>query len=62
MQKVLIALALTLIALLSPAHADNYPSRPITLIVPYPPGGGVVAPRSATTFQAPSACRRHTVR
>ena len=39
MQKVLIALALTLIALLSPAHADNYPSRPITLIVPFPPGG-----------------------
>ena len=25
----------------SPAHAEDYPSRPITLIVPYPPGGGV---------------------
>src|SRR5271170_6319531 len=24
-----------------PAEADDYPSRPITLIVPYPPGGGV---------------------
>jgi tripartite-type tricarboxylate transporter receptor subunit TctC len=39
MQKVFIALAFTLITLLSPAHADNYPSRPITLIVPFPPGG-----------------------
>jgi hypothetical protein len=25
------------------AHAQTYPSRPITLIVPYPPGGGVDA-------------------
>jgi len=24
-----------------PAAAQDYPSRPITLIVPYPPGGGV---------------------
>jgi tripartite-type tricarboxylate transporter receptor subunit TctC len=24
-----------------PAAAQNYPSRPITLVVPYPPGGGV---------------------
>ena len=31
--------ALTLIAPLMPAHADNFPSRPITLIVPFPPGG-----------------------
>src|SRR5436853_2575264 len=27
--------------LLLPARADDYPSHPITLIVPYPPGGGV---------------------
>jgi len=26
-------------ALLSSAGADNFPSRPITLIVPFPPGG-----------------------
>ena len=26
---------------LAPAAAEDYPSRPITLIVPYPPGGGV---------------------
>src|SRR5436190_21176357 len=25
----------------TPLKADEYPSRPITLIVPYPPGGGV---------------------
>jgi tripartite-type tricarboxylate transporter receptor subunit TctC len=31
--------ALTLIAPLVPARADNFPSRPITLIVPFPPGG-----------------------
>jgi tripartite-type tricarboxylate transporter receptor subunit TctC len=28
-------------ASLAPAAAQNYPTRPITLIVPYPPGGGV---------------------
>ncbi len=27
--------------LIRPAAAEDYPSRPITLIVPYPPGGGV---------------------
>jgi tripartite-type tricarboxylate transporter receptor subunit TctC len=32
-------IALTLIAPLAPARADNFPSRPITLIVPFPPGG-----------------------
>src|SRR5205823_8547711 len=32
-------IALAVGALLSPASADNFPSRPITLIVPFPPGG-----------------------
>jgi len=27
----------------APARAEDYPTRPITLIVPYPPGGGVDA-------------------
>jgi tripartite-type tricarboxylate transporter receptor subunit TctC len=39
MRKVLLAIALTIIALLSPARAENFPARPITLIVPFPPGG-----------------------
>jgi tripartite-type tricarboxylate transporter receptor subunit TctC len=33
------AMALALFTCLSPAHADTFPSRPITLIVPFPPGG-----------------------
>jgi tripartite-type tricarboxylate transporter receptor subunit TctC len=32
-------IALSLFALASAARADNFPSRPITLIVPFPPGG-----------------------
>ncbi|MGC2080128.1 MAG: tripartite tricarboxylate transporter substrate-binding protein [Xanthobacteraceae bacterium] len=32
-------LALVLPADVLPVHADNFPSRPITLIVPFPPGG-----------------------
>ena len=29
------------VALVAPAVAEDYPSRTITLIVPYPAGGGV---------------------
>jgi tripartite-type tricarboxylate transporter receptor subunit TctC len=35
---VIAAAALTL--LLNPAAAQDYPSRPVTLVMPYPPGGG----------------------
>src|SRR3954466_4789651 len=28
-------------AMMGAAHADDYPTRPISLIVPYPAGGGV---------------------
>jgi tripartite-type tricarboxylate transporter receptor subunit TctC len=38
MRKFLIAVTFAFIAALS-ARADNFPSRPITLIVPFPPGG-----------------------
>jgi tripartite-type tricarboxylate transporter receptor subunit TctC len=37
------ALALALAAFASSAFAQNYPTRSISLIVPYPPGGGVDA-------------------
>jgi tripartite-type tricarboxylate transporter receptor subunit TctC len=39
MRTFIAALTLTLFAWLVPAYADNYPSHPITLIVPFPPGG-----------------------
>jgi tripartite-type tricarboxylate transporter receptor subunit TctC len=43
MRSLIVALALTLAALFgpacAPAHADTFPSRTITLIVPFPPGG-----------------------
>jgi tripartite-type tricarboxylate transporter receptor subunit TctC len=34
-----IPLALSLLALASPANSQNWPSRPVTVIVPYSPGG-----------------------
>ena len=40
--KMIFAAAVALLALAAPglpALADDYPSRPITMIVPYPPGG-----------------------
>jgi tripartite-type tricarboxylate transporter receptor subunit TctC len=40
--RLIVALGATLIlALPRPATADDYPARPITLIVPFPAGGGV---------------------
>jgi tripartite-type tricarboxylate transporter receptor subunit TctC len=36
-----LALALTALALITPAMAQTYPSRTVTLVVPYPPSGGV---------------------
>jgi tripartite-type tricarboxylate transporter receptor subunit TctC len=39
MRKFCIAIGFAFIALFSSARADNFPSRPITLIVPFPPGG-----------------------
>jgi tripartite-type tricarboxylate transporter receptor subunit TctC len=35
------AVAVSLCAQIGPAAAQDYPNRPITMIVPYPPGGGV---------------------
>jgi tripartite-type tricarboxylate transporter receptor subunit TctC len=39
MRNVVVAAALALTAFIAPAQADTFPSRPITLIVPFPPGG-----------------------
>jgi tripartite-type tricarboxylate transporter receptor subunit TctC len=43
MRPLLYGLCALLVAIASgsPAASDDYPTRPITLIVPYPPGGGV---------------------
>src|SRR6185503_19226559 len=42
MKIVTIALAFALaLATFAPAHAQNYPVRPVRIIVGYPPGGGV---------------------
>src|SRR4029453_4731939 len=37
----LFGVALAALAFCAPAVAEDYPSRPVTLIIPFPPGGGV---------------------
>ena len=39
MRNVLIAAMWALLAVTAPARAQNFPTRPVTLIVPFPPGG-----------------------
>jgi tripartite-type tricarboxylate transporter receptor subunit TctC len=39
MRRLLVAIALTLLAGITGIHAQTYPSRSITLVVPFPPGG-----------------------
>jgi tripartite-type tricarboxylate transporter receptor subunit TctC len=43
MKRIATLAALIVLGVLNAAQAQNYPTRPITLIVPYPPGGGVDA-------------------
>jgi len=39
MRTFVTTITLALSALVAPLHAQNFPTRPITLIVPFPPGG-----------------------
>jgi tripartite-type tricarboxylate transporter receptor subunit TctC len=41
LRKGLVGIALAGLVNFSPAVADDYPTRPVTLIIPFPPGGGV---------------------
>jgi len=46
--------SLTLISAFAPAFADNFPARPLKIVVPFPPGGGsdIVARLMAKGMQA----------
>ena len=39
MRKLIVAIALTVFAGIAGVQAQTYPSRPITIISPFPPGG-----------------------
>jgi tripartite-type tricarboxylate transporter receptor subunit TctC len=51
------AAVVTSLAAVAPAHSQNYPARPVTMMVPYSPGGGadivgrIIAPRLAAALQ-----------
>ena len=59
MTRLLAALSLLLLAGVAAAHAQGYPTRPITLVVPFPPGGStdsaarIMAERMRVTLGQP---------
>src|SRR5947208_11212352 len=55
MRRLLVALTLTIVAGIVVAHAQSYPSRQLTLVVPFPPGGSTdVAARIMAERMRPS--------
>jgi hypothetical protein len=44
----LAALCTALAAIVPAAHAQDYPSRPIRMIVPFPPGAARTSPRACS--------------
>jgi tripartite-type tricarboxylate transporter receptor subunit TctC len=55
MRRLLVAVSLTIVAGIAVAHAQSYPSRQITLVVPFPPGGSTdVAARIMAERMRPS--------
>lgn len=53
----LAAVVAATISAIAPAHGQNYPARPVTMMIPYSPGGGadivgrIIAPRLAAALQ-----------
>jgi tripartite-type tricarboxylate transporter receptor subunit TctC len=55
MKRIVVTMALALLAGIGSAQAETYPSRPITLVVPFPPGGStdIAARVMAERMRAP---------
>src|SRR6266849_5877969 len=55
------AIAAAALGFALPASAQDYPSRAITLVVPYPPGGGVDAMARLVAEKLSAALRQQVV-